>query len=100
MFDTTDIDTIESGAETQEQYFESLQRAINSLHAWRMQGSYGRAMMQALEDGYCMLGREHTRDYWGTRIPSRDEVRRGTKGSFEYVADIHGEEYARHMEAI
>ena len=47
-----------------------------------------------------MLGRQHTRDYWGTRIPSRDEVKEGTKGSFQYVADIHGEEYAHRMGAI
>ena len=100
MFDLEDIETIEGNADSQLEYFESLQRAINGLTAWRMQGSYGRAMMQAINDGYCMLGREHTRDYWGTRIPSRDEVRQGTKGSFEYVADLHGVEYAMQMEEI
>jgi hypothetical protein len=100
MFDIDDIEVIEGSADTQEEYFESLQRAINSLIAWRMQGSYGRAMMQAINDGYCMLGREHTRDYWGSRIPSRDEVRRGTKGSFDYVAELHGHDYAKRMEAI
>lgn len=100
MFDIEDIDAIEGGTSTQEEYFESLQRAINSLTAWRLQGSYGRAMMQAIEDGYCMLGREHTQDYWGSRIPSRDEVLQGTKGSFDYVAKLHGHEYAKRMEAI
>ena len=100
MFDIDDIEVIEGDAGTQEEYFESLQRAINSLSAWSMQGSYGRAMMQAINDGYCMLGREHTRDYWGARIPSRDEVRIGTKGSFEYVAKLHGRDYAKRMEAI
>jgi hypothetical protein len=100
MFDIEDIETIESGAETQEEYFESLQRAINSRDAWRMQGSYGRAMMQALEDGYCLLGYMHARDYWGSRIPSRDEVKQGTKGSFDYVAKLHGFEYAERMAAI
>lgn len=96
-----DYDIIEGNEETtQEQYFQELQRAINSLSAWSLQGSYGRAMMQAINDGYCMLGREHTRDYWGSRIPSRDEVKAGTKGSFEYVMDAHGVEYAKRMEAI
>jgi hypothetical protein len=100
LFDLDDIENIEGEAETEQEYFDSLQRAINGLSAWRMQGSYGRAMMQALTDGRCVLGREHTRDYWGSRIPSRTEVKRGTKGSFEYVASIHGEEYAKQMEAI
>jgi hypothetical protein len=100
MFDIEDIENIEGSADTAEEYYESLQRAINGLSAWRMQGSYGRAMMQALTDGYCLLGREHTRDYWGNRIPSREEVKRGTKGSIEYVAQIHGQEYADRMEAI
>jgi hypothetical protein len=100
MFDIEDVEIIEGAADTQEEYFDSIQRAINGLAAWRMQGSYGRAMMQAINDGYCLLGREHTRDYWGNRIPSRDEVKRGTKGSFEYVAQAHGEEYARRMEAL
>jgi hypothetical protein len=100
LFDLDDIENIECEAETEQDYFDSIQRAINSLHAWGMQGSYGRAMMQALTDGHCLLGREHTRDYWGSRIPSRTEVKRGTKGSFEYVANIHGEDYAKRMEAL
>ena len=100
MFDLEDIETIESGADSLEEYFESVQRAINSRTAWKFQGSYGRTMMQALEDGYCMLGREHARDYWGSRIPSRDEVKPGTKGSFEYVARLHGIEYAENISKI
>lgn len=100
MLDLDDVETIESGADSEEEYFESIQRAINSLSAWKFQGSYGRAMMQALESGHCMLGREHARDYWGSRIPSRDEVKPGTMGSFEYVADLHGIEYARQMSEI
>ena len=100
MFDLADIENIEGSADTAEEYYESLQRAINGLMAWRMQGSYCRAMMQALTDGHCLLGREHTRDYWGNRIPSRDEVKRGTKGSVEYVAEIHGQDYADRMAAL
>lgn len=94
MFDLEDIETIEGGECRQDEYFASLQEAINSLQAWRMQGSYGRAMMQAINDGYCILGREHTRDYWGTRIPSRDEVKQGTKGSYEYVVEHQGKDWA------
>lgn len=104
MEDTTltlrDIEAIECQADDEQQHYEALQRAINSLVAWRMQGHYGRTMMQALKDGHCMLGTRHTRDYWGNRIPSRDEVKPGTMGSFEYVAQIRGLDYANHMGAI
>jgi hypothetical protein len=47
-----------------------------------------------------MFGKDSAADYWGTYIPSRDEVKAGTKGSFEYVAEIMGEEYAKSMAEI
>ena len=76
------------------EYFTELQRAINSGVAWSFQGSYGRAMMDAIESGNCMLGKQPARDYWGNRIPSRDEVQAGTKGSFDFVARRFGQEWA------
>jgi len=76
------------------EYYTELQKAINSGVAWSFQGSYGRAMMDAITSGYCLLGREPARDYWGNRIPSRDEVQEGTKGSYQFVADRFGEEWA------
>ena len=41
-FGLDDIDNIEGEAEMEDVY-GSLQRAINSLTAWRFQGFYGRA---------------------------------------------------------
>ena len=82
---------------TDQDYYDSLQLAINSLTAWRLQGSYGRAMMDAIAAGYCMLGKESTSDYWGNRIPSRDEVKAGTKGSKKFVLDRMGRAYANAM---
>lgn len=76
------------------EYYTELQKAINSGSAWSLQGSYGRAMMSAIESGYCMLGTSRARDYWGNTIPSRDDVKPGTKGSFDYVADRFGPEWA------
>ena len=73
-------------------YYQSIQRAINAK-SWSFQGSYGRAMMDAIKSGYCMLGTESTTDYWGNRIPSRYEVKAGTAGSPEYVADRQGDEW-------
>jgi hypothetical protein len=77
----------------------AIQCAINSLSAWRMEGSQGRAMMEAIEAGWCMLGLEPTRDYWGNRIPSRTEVKEGTKGSRQYVVDRMGDDWALMLEA-
>jgi hypothetical protein len=76
------------------EYYTELQKAINSGSAWSLQGSYGRAMMAAIESGNCMLGTSRARDYWGNPIPSRDDVQPGTKGSYDFVADHMGPEWA------
>ena len=59
-----------------------------------------RAMMDAIDAGRCMLGTSHARDYWGNRIPSRDEVKEGTKGSVEYVRANSGDDWADLMLSI
>jgi hypothetical protein len=61
-----------------------LQRLIDTGLAWRMEGAVGRAAMDAIRSGHCVLGKEPFTDYWGNRIPSRYEVEPGTKGSEEY----------------
>jgi len=80
------IETVEGGEASEEDYTRAIQAAINS-GMWGLQGSYGRAMMEAIEAGYCALGSLPSRDYWGNRIPSRDEVEAGTKGSVEFVGE-------------
>lgn len=77
-----------------------MQALINSGMAWRLEGSYGRAAMAALEAGACMLGLESVQDYWGNRVPSRSEVKAGTKGSRALVAEQFGDDYAAALEAI
>ena len=100
MFDLNDIDNIESGNGRDEQkYFISIQRAINS-GMWGLQGSYGRTMMAAIEAGQCMLGTSRAKDYYGSTIPSRDDVQAGTKGSYDFVADAMGAEWADMMAAV
>jgi len=59
----------------------NMQKMISSGQAWTMQGSYGRSAMQYLEAGMCMLGKEGHNDYYGNYVPSRTEVKAGTKGS-------------------
>lgn len=98
-FDLEDVRTIEEDEEaTPMQVALSLQRAINS-GMWSLQGSYGRAMMGAIEAGQCMLGHNRAKDYWGNTIPARTDVQPGTKGSREFVAEHMGEEWAKTMEA-
>lgn len=65
----------------------ALQRMIDA-GMWSLEGSMGRAMMAAIEDGRCVLGPEPAWDYWGNRIPSRDEVKPGSLGSIEYAAKM------------
>jgi len=100
MFGLEQVNAIEGEATTEEEYFSALQSAINSLHAWRMQGSMGRAMMGAIEDGKCMLARSSTRDFYGNRIPSRSEVDEGTKGSRGYVVEHSGEAWAAMLDVV
>jgi hypothetical protein len=76
----------------------ALQRMIDAGQ-WGFEGSVGRAMMAAIEAGACMLGERPARDYWGNRIPSRHEVKAGTKGSRDYVAERMGECWAAALEA-
>lgn len=100
MFDLNDINTIESDDCTSpEQYYASIKRAINS-GMWGLQGSYGRTMMEAIESGYCLLGRSRARDYYGNTIPSRDDVQEGTKGSLDYVRDLQGDKWAEFISEI
>ena len=93
-----DILNIEGEAGSSEDYYTSLQSAINIGSAWRFQGSYGRTMMEAIEAGFCMLGLQSSSDYWGNYIPSRFEVKEGTKGSRQYVIDNMGEDWANMLE--
>jgi hypothetical protein len=100
MLTISDINNIETQQSiSDEEYYQSIQRAINA-GAWALQGSYGRVMMEAISYGYCVLGKESATDYWGNKIPSRDEVKAGTKGSYDYVASLRGSDWAEQMEAV
>lgn len=59
-----------------------MQDAINSGLAWKLDGSIGRQAMEYLEAGVCMLPKSAKFDTYGNRVPSRDEVKSGTKGSY------------------
>ena len=99
MFNLNDIDNIESNDCSEDEYYVSIQNAINS-GMWGLQGSYGRTMMEAINSGACLLGKSRARDYYGNVIPSRDDVKVGTKGSYDFVADAMGVEWADQMAAL
>lgn len=98
MFALNDINTIESDDDVSElDYFRSIQRAINA-GMWGLQGSYGRSMMDAINSGRCLLGTSRAKDYYGNVIPSRDDVKQGTKGSIGFVEDRMGGDWLYEME--
>lgn len=100
MLTLNDINNIEVDDEVSfDDYYTSVQNAINS-GAWGLQGSYGRTMMEAIESGVCILGKSRARDYYGNTIPSRDDVQAGTKGSYDYVAQRHGVEWADYISNV
>ena len=95
-----DINNIESDDAVDEyELYASIQRAING-GMWSLQGSYGRTMMQAISDGWCLLGTKAFKDYWGNTIPARTEVKAGTKGSPEYVLEQRGQEWLDFLEGL
>lgn len=63
----------------------SMQELIDSGLAWKLEGHVGRQCMEAIEAGFCTLGPVGYRDYYGNYVPSKTEVKPGTKGSQEYV---------------
>ena len=59
---------------------------IDNGQAWHMEGHVGRTASRLIEDGYCTLGPERVKDYWGNIIPAITDVEPGTKGSAKYAA--------------
>ena len=75
---------------TEDEQIEAYQALIDSGQAWLLEGHVGRTAMGLIEAGLCILGPTSHRDYWGNRVPSRYEVKPGTKGSVEYAAARQG----------
>ena len=62
-----------------------LQNLIDNGEGWQTESDIGRAIMQALEDGTCVLGPVARRDYHGNVVPARRDVAPGAKGTLEYA---------------
>jgi hypothetical protein len=68
-----------------------LQNLIDNGEGWMSESAMGRAVVQALEDGTCVLGTVAQRDYHGRVVPARADVEPGAKGSLEYANRLRAE---------
>jgi hypothetical protein len=74
--------TVEQITELQKQYgMTQMQDYINNGMAWKLEGSVGRAAMAMLESGACMLPEKQHKNYYGNIVPSRNDLKEGTKGT-------------------
>lgn len=90
--------TYAADADTDEQeYSRAMQRTINDGSIWRMEGSAGRQAMAAIENGACLCAHVGCRDYWGNYVPARSDLKPGTKGTYDYVVERSGKEWADDM---
>lgn len=68
--------------------YDEMQNLIETGSAWKMEGSMGRSAMGCLESGACMLPKEDFRDYYGNLVPSRDRLKKGTKGTYQNAKEF------------
>lgn len=66
-----------------------MQRLIDNGTVWVLEGSAGRAAMEAITSGCCFLPTTRSRDYWGNVIPARNDLKAGTKGTLENSARFY-----------
>lgn len=90
MIHSEAFDNLMGVDQSAEDSLEGVQQLIDSGQGWLLEGSVGRALSAAIEDGAAVLGPVEHRDYWGNRIPSRDQVQPGTKGSVRYAHTVGG----------
>jgi hypothetical protein len=77
-----------------------IQEQINSGMAWKLEGSVGRFAMNMLENGVCMLPLKSNLDYYGNIVPARNQLKSGTKGSFQNCANFWQKVYDGDFETI
>lgn len=63
--------------------FKDTQDSIDSGMCWKMEGSVGRHAMELINSGACMLPKVIRYDAYGNRVPSRDMLKDGSKGTFK-----------------
>ena len=63
--------------------YEDIQDQIISGEIWMFEGAAGRMAMSLLNVGVCYLPDVETFDAYGNHIPSRNDLKAGTKGTLE-----------------
>lgn len=71
---------------------EKMQDWIDKGYVWSMEGSIGRAAHNGLECGMYFLPNQSFVNPYGTRIPSREEIRIGTEGSLDNAYDFYNDD--------
>ena len=85
----TKITTIEQITELQKGYkVTAAQDNINSGQCWLMEGSQGRFAMDMLKSGVCVLPDTPHRDYYGSMVPARTQVKEGSTGSLQLACEF------------
>jgi hypothetical protein len=63
--------------------FDQIQEWIEAGTAWHLEGSVGRHAMECITEGICFLPEQSHIDYWGNKVPNRNALKPGTKGTLE-----------------
>jgi len=75
--------------------YDSIQRLIDNGNAWKMEGSTGRLAMSMLKSGACFLPKKAFYDYYGNKVPSRDELAEGTTGTIQNSIEYYNNRHER-----
>ena len=59
---------------TEDGIVEAWQSLVDSGAVWSLQGWYGRTAMDMLNEGILQFPKKETFDYYGNRIPTRNDV--------------------------
>lgn len=63
--------------------YDKMQNIIETGMVWHMEGAMGREAMDLLRVGACFLPDKAYRDLYGNRVPSRNDLAKGTLGTLE-----------------
>lgn len=86
MITPDELQQFENGEMEDEQAIALFQELIDTGQAWLLGGEYIDRAMMLIEMGLVTLGVEGHLDLYGNYIPSKFEVKEGTKGSEQYYA--------------
>lgn len=71
--------------------YDKMQNIIETGMVWHMEGAMGREAMELLRIGACFLPSKAYRDAYGNRIPSRNDLAKGSLGTLENAIQFYNE---------